>query len=567
MVTLRQHLEKRYAQLQLGKSEWEGHWRELSRYLSPRTTRFIAGDRQAQGNKRYNDIIDSTGTRALRTLVSGLVSGVTSPARPWFQLKLLDRQMNSRGDVRWWLEAVRDIALETFLKSNCYTMLPSVYGDLGGFGTSTLIPEPDPETVVRFRSLPLGSYCLGTDDTGRVNTCYREFQMTVAQLVSKFGKENCSERVRSMWQSGSTEAWIDVVHAIEPNADWDHQRSESKYKRFLSAYWEKGASTLEHDGMLSVRGFDEFPIIAPRWDVTGEDVYGSSPGMLALGDVKMLQLMQKRKLQALDKIVTPPMVADVSLKNKRASLLPGDITYVNDVSPGAGMRPAYQIVNFGFNELLMDIQATQRSIDDVFFKDLFLMISQIERTGVTATEIAARKEEKLMALGPVYMRLNDEMLDQLVESTINRLFEEGMLPPPPPGVEGAPLSIEYVSVMAQAMKSIGVENIERLMAFTGSVGSMFPKALHRVNADKVITRYAEMVGAPSDVLYDDEQVKAAAAAEDQQMRMAQMAELAGKGAAAAKDLGAAPTTGDNALANIVQAMRGAAPVSPVPGVQ
>jgi hypothetical protein len=439
-----------------------------------------------------------------------------------------------------------------------------IYNDLGCYGTAALVPEDDPETVVRYRALPLGSYCLGANETGRVDTCYREFQMTVAQIVGKFGLDNCPTNVKSSWESGNTDVWIDVVHAIEPNAEWDRQKAESKYKRFLSAYWCKG-SREEDAAFLSLKGFDRFPVIAPRWEILGEDVYGSSPGMVALGDVKMLQLMQRRKLQVLDKIATPPMVGDVSLKNKRASVLSGDITYVQGGAQQAEFRPAYQITGFGFADFMNELHEVRGRIDEAFYKNLFLMISQLEHTGITATEIAARKEEKLMALGPVYMRLNDELLDPLVEDVIDRAGRKGLLPPPPPEMAGQPVAIEYISVMAQTMRSIGVENIERLMAFAGSLATVYPQSLNRLNADKALTRYADMVGVPSDVVFDDDQVAAAAAAEAQAQKSQQAMAMAEQGSAAIKNLAQSPTT-DNALSGLMQAMQGApSPAVPAPG--
>jgi hypothetical protein len=388
--------------------------------------------------------------------------------------------------------------------------------------------------------------------------------MTVAQIVGKFGLDNCPTNVKSSWESGNTDVWIDVVHAIEPNAEWDRQKAESKYKRFLSAYWCKG-SREEDAAFLSLKGFDRFPVIAPRWEILGEDVYGSSPGMVALGDVKMLQLMQRRKLQVLDKIATPPMVGDVSLKNKRASVLSGDITYVQGGAQQAEFRPAYQITGFGFADFMNELHEVRGRIDEAFYKNLFLMISQLERTGITATEIAARKEEKLMALGPVYMRLNDELLDPLVEDVIDRAGRKGLLPPPPPEMAGQPVAIEYISVMAQTMRSIGVENIERLMAFAGSLATVYPQSLNRLNADKALTRYADMVGVPSDVVFDDDQVAAAAAAEAQAQKAQQALAMAEQGSVAVKNLAQSPTT-DNALSGLMQAMQGApSPAVPAPG--
>ena len=66
-----------------------GDWAEVARLVLPRSGRFFAGDRTNRRTRR-NDIKDSTGTRAHRVLGAGLMSGNTSPARPWFRITTPD---------------------------------------------------------------------------------------------------------------------------------------------------------------------------------------------------------------------------------------------------------------------------------------------------------------------------------------------------------------------------------------------------------------------------------------------------------------------------------------------
>ena len=86
--------------------------------------------------------------------------------------------------------------------------------------------------------------------------------------------------------------------------------------------------------MLRVSGFHDWPVMTTRWDVQGNDPYGRCPGMDALGDIKQLQQETRRKAQAIDKMVNPPLLADVQLKNQPMSLLPGGTTYVSGLSAG-----------------------------------------------------------------------------------------------------------------------------------------------------------------------------------------------------------------------------------------
>lgn len=520
--TRRKQYNRRLRSLKADREPMVPHWRDLSSYLSTRTSRFLVADRQSAGYIRNSKIMDGTGTLALRTLSSGMMSGITSPARPWFLMRTGDPDLDNLSAVKDWLEQVRRRMMEVFLKSNLYSVLPGVYSDLGLYGTSAFAVLEDEEDTIRCVPFPIGSYYLGSSHRGKVNTCYREYQMTVSQLVDKFGIGKVSAAVKSAYQSQNYDQWHDVVHCVEPNLRYDDGKLGGENKRWRSLYYEAAGTD---DTMLEESGFDEFPIMAPRWQTIGEDTYGISPGMDALGDVKMLQLEQKRKLQALDKKVTPPMTGPMSLKNKRSSLLSGDTTYVDVQAGGQKFEAAYQ-VTLNLTELFQDIQETQGRINRYFFADLFMMIANDSRSNTTATEISARLEEKLLALGPVYLKLNDELLDPLIDRTFAIMARTGQLPPAPAELQNVTLSVEYVSVMAQTMKAIGVAGIERVLTFAGSMSEAFPAILDKIDPDVAIEEYADMVGVPPKIIVEQKAVnatraaRAAQAAQDRQVAMA-----------------------------------------------
>lgn len=547
----------RKAEMDNERSTWDPLWRDLSDHILPNASRFTVADRN-RGNRSTSKIIDSTATFAVDVLSSGMMSGITSPARPWFALRTEDPDLNESRNVKVWLDFVRSRMDEVFRRSNLYTTLPQVYSDLGVYGTTAFALLPDKFDTIRCYHFPVGSYSLGTDYRGVIDTCAREFQMSVLQLVQQFGYENCSESVKGHYNSGRYDFYVDVVHFVEPNVDHDLKKLESKFKRFRSIYYE---ASCQGDGRyLQDTGFDTCPVLAPRWRVTGEDIYGTSPGMVALGDIKALQLEQKRKGQALDKLVNPPMVGPSSLRNQRASILPGDITYVDSMTGQQGFTPAYAI-NPHFSELLQDIQDNQGRIKKAFYEDLFLMLANDDRSNITATEISARKEEKLLMLGPVYERLNDELLDPLIDRTFAIMLEAGEIPPPPPEIQGMDLSVEYVSVMAQSMKLLGIQGIERLVQFAGSLAGGDPNSpiLRKIDMEETLDQYAQMVGVPPSIIRDREQVAAINAQEQQSQQMAQMPQVAAAakdGAQAAQALANTQVTDPSALSQMVQMMRG-----------
>ncbi|EHP6080506.1 phage tail protein [Escherichia coli] len=551
--TLTERLNKQYAQLGKDRSSFEGHWRDLSEFINPRGSRFLASDVN-RNERRNNKIVDPTGSLAARTLSSGMMSGITSPARPWFRLATPDPDMMDYGPVKLWLEVVQRRMNEVFNKSNLYQSLPLLYSSLGIYSTGAMAVLEDDDDVLRTMMFPIGSYHLANSERGSVDTCFRKFSMTVRQMVQKFGISNVSSRVKSMWDNGTYEQWIEVIHSVYPNMNRETGSLLSKDKPWKSVYYEVGGDS---DKVLRESGFDEFPVMAPRWEVNGEDVYGSScPGMLALGQVRALQLEQKRKSQLIDKATNPPMVGPTSLKTQRVSLLPGDVTYLDTMNGQDGFKPAY-LVNPNTADLLADIQDTRQTINSAFFVDLFMMLQSINTRSMPVEAVIEMKEEKLLMLGPVLERLNDECLNPLIDRAFSIMVRKNMLPPPPDVMQGMPLRIEYISVMAQAQKSIGLSSLSTTVGFISNLAAVKPEALDKLNVDQAIDAFAEMSGVSPTVIVPQDQVNDIRQQRAQQQQQQQAMEMGVSAADTAKTLSQAQTSDPSALTAMANAAGGA----------
>lgn len=544
--TIKEQLLKQVALLNNDRSSFEPHWRELSDFINPRGSRFLVTDVN-RNDRRNSKTVDPTATLANRTLSSGMMSGITSPARPWFKLATPDPDMMDYGPVKLWLEAVQRRMNEVYNKSNLYQSLPLLYSSLGTYSTGAMAVLEDDEDVIRTMMFPIGSYYLANSARGSVDTCYRKFTMTVRQLVMEFGMSNVSTSVKGLWESGSYETWIEVIHAVYPNIDRDTGKLDSKNKRVKSVYFEVGG---DNDKLLRESGFDEFPIMAPRWEVNGEDVYGSScPGMIALGQVKALQLEQKRKSQLIDKATNPPMIGPTSLRSQRVSLLPGDVTYLDVMTGQDGLKPAYQ-VNPNTADLLADIQDTRQMINSAYFVDLFMMLQNINTRSMPVEAVIEMKEEKLLMLGPVLERLNDECLNPLIDRTFSIMARKNLLPPPPDVLQGMPLKIEYISVMAQAQKSIGLSSLSSTVGFIGQLAQVKPEALDKLDADQAIDAFAEMSGVSPTVIVPQEQVNQIRQDRAQQQQQQQAMAMGMAAAQGAKTLSEAQTADPSVLTAI-----------------
>jgi len=518
--TVRQQISRRLGELKLERNSFIPHWRELTDFLAPRTGKYLVIDRN-KGIKANDKIINSCATTALRTLKSGMHAGMTSPARPWFRLTADDADIMKSASVKNWLFDVENRMRVVFIRSNFYNVMPMIYGCAGGHGTAAMMILEDDDTAIRCYPFPIGSFMIALNDRLKCDTLYRELPMTIRQCVQQFGLDNVSQTIKSLWDRGSYETPVEITHAIEPNVNRDTGKLNAKDKPFRSVYFETGKSD---DKLLRESGFDEFPVMAPRWDVEGDDVYGYSPGMDALGVVKGLQFCEKRKAEALDKLVRPPMLADASLRTQRSTILPGDVTYIDNLAAQqhAGFRPAYQF-SPNIEEIRADIEAMKKEIQHIFFEDMMSMFAISDVSNITATEVDERHQEKLLVLGPVIERFGEELYDPAIYRTFAIMRRRGMIPPPPPELQGRPFKIEYISIMAQAQMLVGTASMERVAGYIGNLAQINPQAVDVLDVDAAGEEYATMHGVPPNIITSVDQRKAIRAQRAQQQQAQQMA--------------------------------------------
>ena len=535
---LRHKLLTRWSMLKSERASWISHWKDITTYLLPRNGRYFSQDRD-RGERRHNNIYDNTGTRALRVLGAGMMAGATSPARPWFRLATVDPQLNAYQPVKLWLEDVTKRMMKVFQRSNTYRTLHQMYEELGAFGTASSIVLPDYDNVIHHYPVTVGEFAIASDYRGQVTTFYREFDKTVSELVTEFGYENCTKATQNLYDRGSLDQWITVIHAIEPRSDRERDitKRDSKNMPWKSCYFEISA---EPDKYLRESGFEEFPVLVPRWAVTSGDIYGNSPGMECLGDIRQLQHEQLRKAQAIDYQTKPPLQVPTSLKNRDIETLPGGISFVDAAAPNAGIRTAFE-VNLNLQHLVIDIQDVRERIRGAFYADLFLMLANATDTRMTATEVAERHEEKLLMLGPVLERLHNELLDPLVERTFSMMLRAGIVPPPPPELQGMDLNIEFVSMLAQAQRAIGTNAVDRFVANLGVVAQMRPDVLDKFDQDQWADAYSDMLGVDPKLIVASDQVALLRQQRNAAMAAKEQAAMAQQQAATVKNLATSPT--------------------------
>jgi hypothetical protein len=558
---LRRHLDGRIIGLRTDRYSWWVHWRELAEYILPRRYRWLVTPNELNRGVALNQrIIDSSGSKAAQICAAGMMSGITSPGKPWFGLTIPDMDAADNSPVKLWLDEVTKRMLRVLASSNYYTSKAQQYEDLTIFGTAPMIIYEDFEDVIRCYNPCAGEYYLANSPRLTVDTMYREITMTVSQLVAEFGKDAVSDSTRRMFETGGASLGreVKVYHAIEPNDGRIGGYVVPKRFPWREAYWESGD---RQNRVLRMRGFMEQPFSCPRWSLAGNDAYGRSPAMDALGAIKQLQMETREKAKGIEKTVNPPLKAHVAMKNQPLATQPGGITFVSDMSSqNSGIAPVFDGWQPRLQEMIEDLQEVRLRIDKMFFVDLFQMINSAEKE-MTAFEVARRQEEKLVVLGPVIERNENEGLDPDLDRVFAIMNRRGLLPPAPPAIHGMPLQIEYVSMLAVAQRAASTSAMEQLVAFAGRLQAgdlaVAQSGAHTVwdniDSDEMIDEYADMLGVSAKVVRASAVV---AQLRDQRAKMQQAQQAMGAAQAAADSAKTMSETDVGGGQNALSAMLG-----------
>lgn len=557
-----QALSRRYDALLRRRAPWDAAWQSLADHFLPTRCRLNPQvDATEEGPMLNRGLVDATGILAMRTLAAGLQGGLTSPARPWFRLSLDDADLARSRPGQTWLDEVANRMRTVFQRSNFYNAMHTMYGELGTFGTAFVFELADPRHGFRFIPLCAGEYALDCDATRRVDTVFRRSAMTLRQIVQAFGAAALPETLREAARRNPEER-RNVIQAVYPRETAQHGLADASRMPVASVYWLEGRDGNRH--ALKVSGFRFFPGFGPRWDVAGNDVYGRSPAMDALPDCRMLQQMGVTTLKAIHKAVDPPMSVAAGLRSVGLDLTPGGVNYV-DSAPGQSPQAATPLlqINPDLATARKAMESVQDQIRKGLYNDLFKLILE-GRSGVTASEIAAREEEKLVLVGPVLERLHDELFIPLMDRTFECMRELDMLPPCPPELAGRRLRVEFVSLLAQAQKLVGINAADQYLALTLKASSAWPEALDALNVDHLLDTYAESLGLPVSLTRSPEERRQLRAARADAAQTQALTEALGKGVDMVRQLSQSPLSGPDGkqgsvLDGITRLLRNALP--------
>lgn len=530
------------------RGTWKSHWQQVTELCLPGRNDYIVT--RTPGMKRNQQVFDSTPIFANEQFANGLHSFLTSPTLQWFMTRLDDERLDSRQDVRVWMDEVTKVMYSIFNgpRFNFAAQSHELYLDLGSIGTGCMAELESEKSGLLFSTRHMKECVFYENEDDRVDRVVRKWQWTARQAVQRWGGA-CGPKIMEAYTAGKDTRY-DFYHDVKPRKERNPERNDARHKPFESIYVCK-----EDGNILQEGGFDEFPYLCPRLTKSVGEVYGRGPGMTMLPDMKMLNEAKKMLIKAAQKVVDPPLQIPDEGYLLPIKTVPGSQNFYRSNAPQhARITPIETGGRIDIGDEM--VAQLQQAIMRGFYVEWMLMPTDprdpaSSGKGVTATYVLQQRDEKMRLLSPMLARLQSEFLGPLIDRTFNILMRRSIaarfgpgspFPPPPPVLQGQSWHVEYLSPIAIAQRSSQLDSIGRLIDQQFRLKQLDPATPTVIDAEAVMRLTSKDLNAPAIALKTPETLQAEAQAAVEAEQAMAGAEQGAQQAGAIKDLADARAT-------------------------
>lgn len=483
---------KRSSTLLSEQSNFKTLWDDVGTYICPNKNDIWQS--KTPGEKKTQNLFDSSATRFNRELSSGLNYLASNPSNRWYEFTTGIKELDDDAEVRRWLYSAEEIQTNIMSQSNFYSEISSTYEDLPSFGTGVFFTLEDEDRDVKYMAKQIYDCVAAEDYCGKINELYVFYKWTLRQIVSEYGMDWMNDEVRKEYEAvlkGSPEKKYKVIYGIMP---WEDSL-ESREGR-LSEKFEYMAHFVLEKYKIEIKKeyFETFPAAVPRFVRLSGETYGRCPGIDSIPDIATLNAMKKTVLMGGQLAIAPPYQLEDGSCLHPVRWKPFGANYRR---PGSSeIKPLMTGANPGIGLDIM--KSIQEDLKDTFFIPQLRLIQQDR---MTATEVNARKDEQYRSLGAAISRIFIELLGPTVDRTFSILAKKGRFPKLPAKLENLKkLNIRYTSMLARAQASIKGEALNRALAASATILQANPSLLQVVNGEKAFRDNLNTYGVDFDVI-------------------------------------------------------------------
>jgi hypothetical protein len=477
---------QRHKEADSNRASWKSRWQSIGQHTYP-----LRGDINTElsaGSPRHILIYDDTVREASNICIAGLFSYMTPPYMDWKKLSPQNKELLDDEEVMWHIND-REKRMDSMLStSNFYNAMATLYGDLININHGLMfIDENEKERKLVFHNLSPADCVIYENNHHQVDSFSRTITKSARQAEQEWG-DKIGKDVKQAIADNKPDKKFTFLHFVQPRKKYNPMKSDPENLPFESVYID-----LKEQEIMDEGGYHEFPLVAPRWSVYINDVYGDCPGISSLDNVKTLNKAMELLIKQAEVQLNPPVKVTSGFKD-RIKTMPGGLNVMTKKDDT--IDPILTVGRIEISkELIQDLREQVRA---AYYVNTFLMLSQLEQR-MTAYEVGLRENEKMMMLGPAIGRITDECLDILIPRVYGLMERGGYFLPLPDGLQGETLDVEYVSQLARSQKAVQANSIDRLVGFMAPLTQLYPEIPDNFNYDEAYRVYADVFGVPPQV--------------------------------------------------------------------
>jgi len=478
-----EHVIQTYQRAKDRRRMWESHWNECYDFALP-----LRATKSQSGAKTADKLFDGTAPDAVDQLAASLLANLTPPWSKW--VGLMPGSEVKEDDVEKIapkLEKIAQTIQSNFDRSNFAIEIHQCFLDLVTAGTACLMLEESPlgeASAFRFTAVPLFDVVFEDSAGGRLDGTLRRLQLTPRELKKRYPS---APRIGSETNaSGCEEPRIDIIEAVIPD--------DKGYAYMAVA--EPSAGIVNEATKLAEGRFESSPFLNFRWIKAPGEIYGRSPVMKALPDIKTANKVVELILKNASIAVTGIWQAedDGVLNPATVKLVPGAI--IPKAVGSKGLTPLESPARFDTSSIILE--SLRLRIRGSLMVD---KLGPVQGGKMSATEVLERSADTARVLGATYGRLQSELLTPLVHRAMTILRRRGEVPQV--SIDGRTIDIDYRSPLARRQAK---EDAQNTLAWLSTVNSLGVSTLSVINGPRTARWLARAFGVPDELVLSEKEL-------------------------------------------------------------
>jgi len=489
MQTKRQKLQNRINKLRGERQTTFSYLEDIYDYAMPNRQTFT---KFSPGEKKDNQIFDSTAVIATTNYVSRIQTLLVKPWTKWFILEagrsVPEQERKAINDE---LEEVSDTIFDELNYSNFSEQISSSFFDLAASTGVMMIREdnrPNSDSNLTFESIPLAEVMLDTASDKDVKTVFRDIKIPVGQVEAKWPKAKLTADMKNMLDT-------DENQIVELTEGVVYQEKTLDYNFILME------TSAKDEAFLIDEVIEDSPYIVFREYVVPGEVYGRGRLQTVFSDIMSANKIKEMTLSAAAMSIAGvyTAVSDGIFNVNTARFAPGAVIPVTSNGANPTLAPLSQASNIQVADF--EIQSLHNNINTVMLTMPLGEINEVK--GRTATEMSIRQNDFMQTSVAGFNRLQTELLNKIIQKTLAVLKKMGKIEPIE--INGKEVKVKYSSPIAQMS---GDEELQKIRMFMEMMQGMPEDVANTLIAfEKIPQEILEALDLPEKFVRSEQQIQ------------------------------------------------------------